>query len=213
MGLALEQRVRCRATTPPPGYRATGTGQRRCCRGRPADPKAEAPRLRRRLRRRPTRSWASSRASAASASPVITTITRLGCSWLAALAASMDSSSRASLSGAMTNVNTRPEGDSAGLLAQFVELLVDRRWCWCRAGRRSCAAPPSLRSASSPAGSRSPPFPAGPAQHLERRRRAPGACFVGIGFAVFGPVVERGIQYLPSQFDFGVDREQRRLAE
>nr|CRL56397.1 hypothetical protein CPGR_03719 [Mycolicibacterium fortuitum subsp. fortuitum DSM 46621 = ATCC 6841 = JCM 6387] len=57
---------------------------------------------------RPTRSWASSRGSVVNRSPGITTITRHGCSRLAALAASIDSSSRASESGAMTSVSTRP---------------------------------------------------------------------------------------------------------
>src|ERR1700712_1833630 len=54
----------------------------------------------------PTRIWASSLASVASRATGSTTITRQGCSRLAALAASMESSRTVSLSGAITRVST-----------------------------------------------------------------------------------------------------------
>src|SRR5271163_4199402 len=166
----------------------------------------------------PARSCASNRASAASASPVITTITRLGCSWLAALAASMDSSRIVSLSGAITNVSTRPivtaptfsRSSSSFLLISLV--LVSGKSTIIRAAPRrprgSCAAPQHRFALHRRRRSWPPPFPVGPAEHLERRCRAPGARLVRFGLAVFGPVVEHRIQYLPSQFDFLIDRKE-----
>src|SRR5580693_1030529 len=162
----------------------------------------------------PTRSCPSRRASAASASPVITTITRLGCSWLAAVAASMDSSRIVSLSGAITNVSTRPivtaptfsRSSSSFLLISLV-LVSGKSTIICAAPRHRYALHRRRR------GSRPPPFPTGPAEHLEGRSRAPGARLVRFRLAVFGPVVEHRIQYLPSQFDFLIDRKERRLAE
>src|SRR5271166_4604991 len=157
----------------------------------------------------PARSSASKRASAASASPVITTITRLGCSWLAALAASMDSSRIASLLGAMTNVNTRPSvtaptfsrSSSSFLLISLVLVSGNSTIIWAAPQHRFALHRRRRES-------RPPPFPAGPAQHLERRSGAPGPCLVRIGFAVFGPMIKCRIQYLPGQFDFLVDRKQ-----
>src|SRR5271166_6933938 len=171
----------------------------------------------------PARSSASKRASAASASPVITTITRLGCSWLAALAASMDSSRIVSLSGAITSVSTRPSvtaptfsrSSSSFLLISLV-LLSGKSTIICAAPPRprgSCAAPQHRFALHRRRRSWPPPFPARPAEHLERRCRAPGARLVRFGLAVFGPVVEHRIQYLPSQFDFLIDRKERRFAE
>src|SRR5271155_3378817 len=162
----------------------------------------------------PARNCASRRASAASASPVITTITRLGCSWPAAMAASMDSSNTRSLPGAMTSVNTRPRvtapdcsRSSSSFLLIAVALVPGNSTIICAAPQHRFALDRRRH------GSRPPPFPAGPAQHLERRRRTPGARLVRIRLAVFSPVIEHRIQYLPGKFDFRVDRKQRRLAE
>ncbi len=119
------RRERHRATTPPQGYRATGTVRRRCRRARPADRRVAAPRLRRRrCHRRPSVAHPGAprrRRYLLS----LTTITRLGCSWLAALAASIDSSSSASLSGAITSVKTRPRLTAPDSSSSEVEFLGD----------------------------------------------------------------------------------------
>src|ERR1700704_420681 len=141
-------------------------------------------------------------------------MTRLGCSWLAPLAPSMDSSSMASLSGAMISVSTRPivtapifwRSSSSFLLTAVVVV----------SGKSTiiCAAPPHRFALHRRRrGSWPPPFPAGTAQHLERRIRAPRARLVRVGLAVRRPVVQGGIEYLPSQFDLRIDGEQGRFAE
>src|ERR1700712_2568402 len=136
---------------------------------------------------------------------------RLGCSWLASLAASMDSSKMESLSGTMIIVKTRPivtmpadSRMSSSFLLIAVAVVSGKSTIICATPHRW---PGNLR------GSRPPPFPAGSAQHLERRLRAPGAGLVGIGFAVRRPVFQSGIEYPQSQFDFFVDWKQGGLAE
>src|ERR1700751_637596 len=160
----------------------------------------------------PTRTWASSRASAASALPGVTTMTRLGCSWLAALAASIDSSSRVSLSDLMISVPTRPivttpafSRSSSSFLLTAVVLVSSMSTI--------ISAAPHRFAHRRRRGSWSPPFSAGPAQHLKCRRGPPGARFIGVGLAVCCPIIEDGIEYLPGQFDLLVHREQRWLAE
>src|SRR5271166_323882 len=151
----------------------------------------------------PTRTWASSRASAASALPGVTTMTRLGCSWLAALAASIDSSSRVSLSDLMISVPTRPIVTTPALSRSSSSFLLTAVVVVSSMSTIMSAALPSW----------SPPFPAGPAQHLKCRRGPPGARFIGVGLAVCCPIIEDGIEYFPGQFDLLVHREQRWLTE
>ena len=140
----------------------------------------------------PTRICASSFASAASLFTGSATITRHGCSRLAELAASMDSSRSASLSGAMTRVST---------LAK-----VNAPPSWRSASSRLLIALVLVASSSTIIGvldssrnrsSGPPPFPAGPAQHLERRTGSPVTGLIRVGSPMGSPVFERGIQYLP----------------
>src|SRR6201999_1897361 len=106
-------------------------------------------------------------------------------------------------SGAMTNVSTRPRftaptcsRSSSSFLLILVVLVSGISTIICAAphrfGPRKWEVPPlhRRRRASGP-----PPFPAGPAEHLERRRRTPGARLIRFGFAVFSPAVENRIQY------------------
>src|SRR6476620_1117514 len=196
---------------------------------------------------RPTRSWASRRESLASRSPGITTMTRHGCSRLAAFAASIESSSSASVSGAMTSVSTRPSviappssrsstifllmtsvllsGRSTIMARLLLAALLARASLRCslvvafgdhgsapsRCAPRSCLA--AMLTRRRLRGSRPSPFAARPVQHLEGGRRTPGAGLVLVWLAVGGPIVQRGIQYLPGQFDLLVDREERGFAK
>ena len=73
----------------------------------------------------PTRICASRRALSARRSPGATTTTRQGCSRLAALAASIESSSSASVVGCDDQGQHPAERDRAALFAQRDDLLVD----------------------------------------------------------------------------------------
>lgn len=144
----------------------------------------------------PARSCASRRGSSAYGSPRIVTMIRLGCSWLASLAALSDSSSTPSLSGAMSSVSTRPivtapilSRSSSSFLLTAVVVVSGRSTIM------GAAIPPRA------------------AQHFEGGLRAPGAGLIGIGLAVRRPVIQDGIEYLPRHFDLRVDREQGWLAE
>ncbi|CFS02689.1 Uncharacterised protein [Mycobacterium tuberculosis] len=117
----------------------------------------------------PTRSCASSRGLSAYGSPRIVTMMRLGCSWLASLAASMDSSSMASLSGAMMSVSTRPiatapifSRSSSSFLLTAVVVVSGKSTIICAAPPHRFALHRRRRGSLWP-----PPFPAGAAQHLQ----------------------------------------------